>query len=70
MSELVEALWAVISERGREASGLKHEDALKLMRRLAQENVSGLCVVTETAARRITPVVNQQTSSGTTRRDA
>lgn len=70
MSELVEPRWAVISERGCEASGLKHDDALQLMRRLAQEKVYGLCIVTETAARRFAPAINQSTSSGTTRRDA
>ena len=70
MSELVEPRWAVISERGCEASGLKHEDALKLMRRLTQEKIHGLCIVTETAARRFTPAINQSTtSSSRTRRD-
>lgn len=70
MSELVEPLWAVISERGCEASGLNHEDALKLMQRLTQEQVYGLCIVTETAARRFTPAtISPSTSSNTTRRD-
>lgn len=63
MSELVEPRWAVISERGREATALRHEDALKLMRQLAQEQIHGLCIVTETAARRFTPAPNQSSSS-------
>lgn len=58
MSELSEAKWAVVSQRGIEASGLKHTEALDLMRRLAQEKVSGLCIVTAAAARRFTHPVN------------
>jgi hypothetical protein len=53
MSELCEARWAVVSERGCEANGLKHTDALELMRRLVQEKVHGLCIVTADAARRL-----------------
>jgi hypothetical protein len=67
MSELVEPRWAVISERGCEASGLNHEDALKLMRHLTQEKIYGLCIVTETAARRFTVNNNQSTSQTRTR---
>ena len=56
MSELREAQWAVVSERGCEASGLKHTDALALMKRLVQEKVNGLCIVTAAAARRFAAV--------------
>jgi hypothetical protein len=62
MSELSEAEWAVISERGVEANGLTHRQALELMQHLTEEKVSGLCIVTATAARRFTkliPLTNQ-----------
>ncbi len=51
MSELTKRRWAVISENGCEASGLNYEEALKLMRRLDNERVHGLCIVTDEAAR-------------------
>jgi hypothetical protein len=54
MSELGAATWAVVSERGAEASGLSHRQALELMQRLTQEKVNGLCVVTASAAGRFT----------------
>ena len=53
MSELQEERWAVISERGCEAAGLRHGEAAELLRRLAAERVGGLCVVTDEAAGRI-----------------
>ncbi len=53
-SELNAACWAVVSERGREANGLTHLQALELMQRLAREKVNGLCVVTDAAAERFT----------------
>ena len=56
MSELGERRWAVISERGREASGLLHEEAVELLRKLAAQKVQGTTVVTESAALRLTPV--------------
>lgn len=55
MSELGEAQWSVVSERGCEASGLTYAEALELMRRLAEEKVQGAAIVTATAARRFTP---------------
>jgi hypothetical protein len=56
MSELGERRWAVISERGREASGLLHAEAVELLRKLAAQNVHGTAVVTERAALRLPPV--------------
>ena len=53
MSELEQKRWAVISERGCEASSLPHAEAARLMRRLLGEKVSGLCVVTDEAAARL-----------------
>lgn len=52
MSELLEKQWAVISERGVEATGMIYEEALKLVRRLEREKVYGLCIVTSRAAER------------------
>jgi hypothetical protein len=55
MSELTEQLWAVLSERGCEASSLTYAQALELMRSLLQEKVSGLSIITDAAARRALP---------------
>lgn len=52
MSELHEKVWAVISERGVEASGLSYDAAMNLMRTLESERIHGLSVVTDAAARR------------------
>lgn len=54
MSELSEAQWAVISERGVEADRLTYRQALELMQHLTQEKVNGLCIVTSAAAHRFT----------------
>ena len=56
MGELSEQRWAVISERGCEASGMVYAEAATLMHRLASEKVHGLCVVTSDAARYTPPV--------------
>ena len=56
MGELSEARWAVISERGCEATGMAYAEAAALMHRLASEKVYGLCVVTSDAARYTPPV--------------
>ncbi len=53
MSELNEERWSVMSERGREAAGLKYERALELLRQLKRENVHGLCIVSDEAGRRL-----------------
>ena len=52
-SELEEACWSVLSDRGCEASGLTHEDARKLVHRLGGEGRHGLCIVTDEAAGRM-----------------
>lgn len=52
MSELDEKVWAVISERGVEASGLTYSAALNLRRSLESERIHGLSVVSDAAARR------------------
>ena len=67
MSELRERRWAVISERGCEASGLAHAEAARLVRKLAGERVSALCVVTDEAARHLPPVNAVQEVRGQTK---
>ncbi|HEV2704853.1 MAG TPA: hypothetical protein VGV59_02955 [Pyrinomonadaceae bacterium] len=54
MGELAEKLWAVMSERGREASGLAYAEAAQLVARLKDEKISGLSVITAAAAERLT----------------
>ena len=43
----------MLSDRGLEASGLVHEDARRLVLRLAGEGRHGLCIVTNEAAGRL-----------------
>lgn len=71
MGELREARWAVISERGCEATGLEHAAAAALVRKLVGEKLSGLCIITNDAARRYSAhagtkieTSNPSTSSG------
>ena len=59
MSELSERRWAVLSERGSEA-------AAALVRRLRGEDTSGLCIITEEAARNVAPAkkLNKKKAAG------
>jgi hypothetical protein len=52
MPELTQQRWAVISERGVEASGMTYDDALALLRHLTDDKIHGICIVTDEAARR------------------
>ena len=54
MSELDENRWAVLSERGCEATSLTYMEAAEMMRRLAREKISGLCVISRDAGQRVT----------------
>ncbi len=45
--------WSVISERGREASGVSYEEARRVVHRLAAEGRHGLCIITDEAANRM-----------------
>ncbi len=51
--ELGNEKWAVLSDRGLEASGLTHEDARRMVHRLAGEGRHGLCIITDEAASRL-----------------
>ena len=64
MGELDEKRWAVISERGCEATRVAHVEALELVRRLKAEKLSGLCVITEQAASRLQPAEKKDASGG------
>ena len=52
-SDLQTERWAVISERGCEATQLTHEEARRLVHKLEGEGRHGLCIVTTEAAQRI-----------------
>ena len=51
--DLQKQSWAVLSERGREATQLTHEEARRLVHKLASEGCHGLCIVTNEAAEAI-----------------
>ena len=53
-SKLQTEQWAVLSHLGLEAKGLTHEEARRLVHRLASEGRHGLCIVSDEAASRIT----------------
>lgn len=52
--ELSENLWSVISFEKCEARGLNYNEAVRKMKELAAGGASGLCIVTDVAAKRIT----------------
>ncbi|HZI19695.1 MAG TPA: hypothetical protein VEY09_13985 [Pyrinomonadaceae bacterium] len=64
MGELDERRWAVVSERGREAAGLTYAEALGLERELKGEKISGLCIVTDDAARHLRPAQKREVRQG------
>ena len=70
MGELNEGRWAVMSERGCEALGLTYAEALELERRLKGERVSGLCVITDAAGRRLPPAKKPARKAGPGQRRA
>ncbi|MDQ3585315.1 MAG: hypothetical protein M3407_06035 [Acidobacteriota bacterium] len=53
MSELKQTRWAVISERGCEASRLPYAEAARLVKQLQSERIYGLCIITDEAAGRL-----------------
>ncbi len=52
MNELDQKQWAVISERGRETSGVTYKEAAQLVQELSEQKLHGLCIITDEAARR------------------
>jgi hypothetical protein len=65
MSELREQRWSVVSERGCEASGVNYDEASELVRRLRRDNVYGLCIISDEAARRYNSNNNGATTATT-----
>ena len=57
-SDLEKEKWAVVSDRGCEATGLTHEDARRLVHRLAGEGRHGLCIMSDEAASRMAAKVS------------
>lgn len=53
-SELAENIWSVITFDETAASGLTYNEAVKLRTKLEAEKVSGLCIITDEAAARMT----------------
>ena len=53
-SDLVEPLWAVISFDRIEASGVNFNQAVGIVEQLESKGVSGLCIITNDAASRLT----------------
>jgi len=64
MGELNEGRWALMSERGCEALGLTYAQARELEQRLRAERVSGLCVITDAAGRRLPPAKKPEPPGG------
>ncbi len=52
-SELNEPLWSVISFEKLEAKNLTYDEAAQKLKKFAAEGVSGLCIVTDEAAAKI-----------------
>jgi hypothetical protein len=52
-SDLQKKHWAVLSSRGCEATDLTHEEARRLVHKLASEGHHGLCIVAAEAAERL-----------------
>ena len=61
-SDLEKEKWAVVSDRGCEATRLTHEDARRLVHRLAGEGRHGLCIMSDEAASRLVGKVSFQGS--------
>lgn len=53
-SELNVPQWSVVSFETRLASGLTYDGAAKKMKQLKAKKISGLCIITDEAAKRIT----------------
>jgi hypothetical protein len=52
-SELERPLWSVVSPKGREAGGMTYYQALELVTALEASEINGLCIVTDSAAARL-----------------
>jgi hypothetical protein len=59
-SDLEKEKWAVVSDRGCEATRITHEDARRLVHRLAGEGRHGLCIMSDEAASRLVAKVSSE----------
>ena len=53
LSELALPRWSIVTFEGVAMSGLSYDEARELLGKLQKQNISGLCIVTEEAAARI-----------------
>ncbi len=53
LSELLEPRWSVITFEGCAVCGLNYDEASNWMKKLKTQGLSGLCIVTDEAAERI-----------------
>ena len=53
INELNEPCWSVVTFETRAAKNLTYEQAAEKLRELAEQRVSGLCIITDEAAERI-----------------
>ncbi len=59
-SELNEPRWSVISFEKCEATDLTYDKAARKLQKLAANNISGLCIVTNKAAQKVSPKVKSK----------
>lgn len=52
-SQLYERSWSVVNFEACLASGLTYDEAFEKLQSYAKENISGLCIITDEAAKRI-----------------
>ncbi|HEX8287841.1 MAG TPA: hypothetical protein VF556_07600 [Pyrinomonadaceae bacterium] len=52
-NELRKPLWSVVNFDGRVAENLTYEEAERKIAELQNQNISGLCIITDEAAQRI-----------------
>ena len=52
-SELREPRWSVVTFEGCAASGQTYDEAVELMKKLEAEKASGLCIISDEAAERL-----------------
>lgn len=53
-SEIVAPRWSVVSFETTAASSLTYDEAAKLLKELNKQKISGLCIVTDESAARMT----------------
>ena len=58
IDELDQPIWSVISFESCEAVGLVYDEAFKKLEELEAQRIAGLCIVTDTAAARVTASKN------------